>query len=531
VSIPIKNLGAIGYVADVLAHETPPNAWSNGRNVRFVDGYVERQPGHTPVYGTPSVVPNWLLPVPGLTDYHWIYASTTAVYMVNSAQVHTNITRALGAYTGDLNNNWNGGLLNGIPVINNGVDDPQMLTPPAPASDLILLTAWPANTKVKCLRPFKQFLFGMDWTESGVRYQHKVRWSNQAAAGAVPSSWDVTDPTVDTGQATLPDSGGFVLDSLPLRDVNIVYKENEVWGFQHIGGAQIFRPYRIIGEAGMLTRDCATSFYAQGLRHAVFGSDDLFIHDGNTAQSIADRRTRRWLFNQISSSNFNRCFTVANYEAQQIWFCFVPEGQTLATMALPWNWKTGTFSLPRELPGVRYISAGLINDTAVGVSWDSDVGAWDADIQVWDERLYGSAARKMLMGVPTGPTLQYLDQGNLFNGSMYNSYVERTGIPYARVDRNGEPQSDVNSRKLMTELWPRFEAAVGTQINISVGSHEDPNAGVTWKGPFPFIVGQHQKINPLVAGRFLAVKFESTANAAWKLHEYAFDVKEVGRYG
>jgi hypothetical protein len=531
-SIPIKNLGAVGYLKDVLPHQLPPNAWSEGQNVRFVDGYVERMSGHTSVYGTPTVVPNWLLPVPGLTDYYWIYASLAKVYMVDSARTHTEITRAAGGdYGGNLDVNWNGGLLNGIPVLNNGVDDPQFLNPPTPASDLALLTNWPANTKVRVLRPFKQYLFGMDWTESGTRFQHKVRWSNQAAAGAVPSSWDVTSSTVDTGQATLPDSGGFALDSLPLRDVNIVYKENEIWGFQYVGGAQVFRPYRIVSEAGMLTRDCAVTFYNKGLRHAVFGGDDLLIHDGNTAESIADRKLRRWLYSQISTSNFERCFAAPNYPMSEVWFCFVQEGQTHANLALPWNWRTGVFGTPRQLPNIRYATAGLINDGVAGTSWDSDSGSWDSDTSAWDERLYGSASKKLLMGVPTGPTLQFVDQGNQFAGTNFTAYIERVGIPYARVDRNGDPESDVNVKKLMTELWPRFEASPGTVVEIYVGSHEEVNQGVNWAGPFNFIVGTHQKINPMVQGRFLAVKFQSTANAQWKLHEYAMTVVETGRYG
>lgn len=528
-SIPIKDLGAIGLIKDMLAHQLPPNAWSDGKNIRFVDGYVERMPGNTPIYGTPGTTPNWLLPVPGLTDYYWVYCSLTKAYMVDSAQVHTDVTRLLGNYTGNLDINWNGGLINGIPVINNGVDDPQMQNPGTPATKFIKLTAWPASTTVRCMRPFKQYLFGMDWTESGTRYQHKVRWSSQAAAGAVPATWDITDATQDAGQATLPDSGGFALDSLPLRDVNIVYKENEVWGFQYVGGAQVFRGYRIVGQAGMLTRDCAVPFYSGGLKHAVLGNDDLFVHDGNTAQSIADSRLRKWFFAQISAANFERCFVVANYPAKQIWFCIVPEGQSLATLALPWNWKTGTFSPLRELTGIRYAAAGLVNDAVTGISWDSDSGVWNADTTIWDERAYGQPAQKLILPYQT-PSLQYADQGQQFAGSAYTSTIERIGLPFSKVDKQGLPEADVNTRKLMTELWPRFEAPAGTSIDIYCGAQEEVNDPVTWKGPFTFIVGQHKKINPLVSGRFLAVRFSSSANAGWKLHEYAYDVNIVGRY-
>lgn len=529
-SIPFKRLGDVGFIGDVLAHEIPPNAWSAGQNVRFTDGYVERMPGHSAVYGTPGTAPNWLLPVPATPDYLWLYASQTAVFCVDSSRAHTNITRALGAYTGNLDVNWNGGLLNGIPVINNGVDDPQVWNPPSPATDLILLPNWPANTKAKVIRPFKSYLFALDLEESGNRFPHKVRWSHAAAAGGVPSSWDVTNPAVDAGQATLPDTSGYVLDCLPLRDTNAVYKEDQIWSFQYVGGAKVFHPVRIAGEVGMLTRDCAAAFYERGLKHAVFGTDDLVVHDGNSVVSIADKLTRKWLFNQISSDNYERCFVVPNFNAREIWFCFVPQGQTLVTMVLPWSFKTGGFGMPREIPSIRFAASGIVNDSVAGISWDTDPETWESDSSTWDDRIYGQVIRKILFGIPGGPSLQYVDQGNQFNGVNYTSYVERTGIPYARVDKNGTPEADVKVRKLCTELQPRFEAPLGTQIDIYVGAHEDVNAGVTWQGPFPFIVGTHNKVNPMVAGRFLAVKFQSSENVWWKLHEYAMEVKAVGKY-
>jgi hypothetical protein len=524
-SIPFKRLGEVGFIGDVLPHELPPNAWTAGQNIRFTDGYVERMTGHIPTYGTPTTAPNWLLPVPAPIDYYWLYASTTAVHVVDSARVHTDITRLAGPYTGNLDINWNGGLLNGIPVINNGVDDPQMWLPTEPSTKLQALTAWPANTKAKVIRAFKSYLFALDLQESGNLFPHKVRWSHAAAAGAVPSSWDVSDPTVDAGQATLPDTGGYVLDALPLRDSNAVYKEDQIWSFQYVGGAKVFNPVRVANEIGMLTRDCAAQFYARGLKHAVFGADDLVVHDGNSVESIADRRVRKWLFNQLSGENYQRCFVVPNYYSREIWFCFVP-----LSLVLPWSLQSGSFGMVREMPSIRFAASGIVNDDAGAISWDSDSDPWEGDTSAWDERIYGQVIRKVLFGVPSGPSIQYADQGNQFTGVNYTSYIERVGIPFARTDDEGNPEADVNVRKLCTELQPRFEASPGTVIDIYVGAHEDVNEGVTWQGPFPFTVGVDKKINPFVVGRYLAVKFQSAANATWKLHEYALEVKAVGKY-
>ena len=529
--LSFDNVGKIGFLADVLAHELPPEAWSAGQNVRMLDGYARKMSGHGPIYGTPTVAPYWLLPVPTIVDYRWLYASLTKVYTVDSSRTHTDITRTVGGdYAATIDGNWTGGVLNGIPVINNGVDVPQMWNPASPATPLAALTAWSGTWRAGSLRPFKSFLFAVDVTEGGVRYPHKVRWSHPALPGAVPSTWDETDTTKDAGQVTLGDTGGYILDCLPLRDTNMIYKEDQVWGFQYVGGNRIFREYKLLSETGALTRDCAAPYFSGGLKHAVFGSDDLFIHDGNSAQSIADKKIRRWLFNQLSGQHFRRSFVVANYAAREIWFCFTPQGETLATMALPWSWETGVFGLPRQLPNTRFIAAGLVNDTGVSSTWDSSTGSWDVDTGLWDDRLYGQVSRRVVIGVPGGPSLQFGDTTNQFAGVNMTSSLERTGLAFIKQARDGSLKADLTVRKLVTELYPRLEAANGTVVRIYVGIQEELNQGVTWAGPFNFTVGTDKKINPLVSGRFIAVKFETITDVDWKLHGYELEIVPVGKY-
>src|ERR1044072_3998833 len=42
--LPTRGLGSVGIIKDVPATDLPPNAWSDGLNVRFNDGAVERSP-------------------------------------------------------------------------------------------------------------------------------------------------------------------------------------------------------------------------------------------------------------------------------------------------------------------------------------------------------------------------------------------------------------------------------------------------------------------------------------------------------
>ena len=135
--IPVHDIGTIGIIRDVPAHLLVPEAWSNGQNVRFQDNKVLKFKGHTTVFDPPSIVPYWALAAQTATDVFWLYAGLDKVFTVEQSGTHTDITRASGDYTGTVTDLWNGTVLAGIPVITNGIDDPQSWSPIAAATALV----------------------------------------------------------------------------------------------------------------------------------------------------------------------------------------------------------------------------------------------------------------------------------------------------------------------------------------------------------------------------------------------------------
>ena len=251
-TISVNAVGQYGVMRDMQPHELPLNAWSDSRNMHFVNGYAEKILGHSQVFNTPSIAPYFLLPVEGSSTYFWVYAGLAAVYVWDGG-VHTNLTRAVGgAYGATVDGNWTGDVLGGVPVLNNGVDDPQMWLPVSPSQPLQLLSNWPANTKCNALRAFKNYLVALDVTKAAVRSAQMVKWSHPAAAGAVPSSWDPTDATKDAGEVMLAETADFCVDCAPMRDVNIIYKENSVYAMQFVGGTNIFRFPPLFKSVGIL---------------------------------------------------------------------------------------------------------------------------------------------------------------------------------------------------------------------------------------------------------------------------------------
>lgn len=524
--IPFSETGAIGVLSGVPPHEVPAPAWTAGQNVRMVDGAVHKFLGHASVFGTPSVVPYWLLPVQTASIYYWIYPSLTKCYVTDGA-THYNITRQTASvdvdYTASALSRWNGCVLNGIPILNNGVDDPQMWLPVSTAQRLQMLSNWPASTKANIIRSFKNFLIALDVTKASTRYPYLVKWSHPADLGAVPISWNEADVTKDTGEVSLSETPDFLVDCLPLRDVNIIYKESTTWIMQYVGGAFVFRFAKLFGEFGLLTRDCASEFFG---KHFVATREDIVIHDGQQANSIFDTAERKkmaaTLFNSIDQTNISRCFTVAQFGKQELWFCYPEVGSTYCNKALVFNYKKNALGI-RDLPNLNYARSGIVSPGET-TTWDSDTATWDSDTGVWDGRIY-SATQSHILGAGTADTLLYnFDNTNTNNGTNMTSYVERTQLPLAQEN----VKSGVTQRYLLREVWPRMRAT--GPVNIYVGGQEKHNTAVTWTGPFSYNPATDNRILCRVNTPLPAIKIESTTNVHWELDGFVLDAVPAGSY-
>jgi len=527
--VSIDMLGSAGVNKDLPNWRLPPEAMTDARNMRFQENAVQRMLGDAS-YATPSADPWWLLPVPNALQHWWLYAGATDVYSMDSSGAHTNITRAVGGtYIAQLLSGWNGDVFNGLPVLNNGFDDPQSWIPAA-GNKLVKLANWPANTKCKVMRSFKNYLVALDITDASGRDPYSVFWSHEAVPGTLPSSWNVADPTVDAGRLSLAESGGFLVDCLPLKSLNIVYKEDQTHYMQYVGGPAVFNFDKVLKFDGLFARNCAKAINLKGEKHVAWMRNDMIVHDGQTTQSLGSSRMRKWIFSRVDGTNYPLSHAVVNYEKNEVWFCFPEIGNSYCNLAACWNWMEDTWTM-RDIPQVPYSTAGILPVISSSGTWDSDATAWDTDLSTWDERAYSPTAPKILMAKPgSAKSLTQAETTNQFTGANFTSYVERQDLSILGKDWRGNWMVDTSMRKLVTEVWPRVEAATGTQIDVYVGKRDNLNDSIVYSGPYPFVVGQDQKVNPLVEGRYISFKFQSAGNTFWKMTGYDFEVVATGRF-
>lgn len=517
----IGPLGEVGIVKDQAAHLLPLNAWTDGRNVSFRDGKVVRSFGYLSTL-TPGNSPFYAQYCPTATGTYWLYAGLTDVYATDVTS-HADITRSSGGpYGATANLNWTGGNLGGVPVINNGVDAPQMWLTPSLATPLAALSNWPASTICQSLRPFKNYLVALDLTESVTRYPQMVRWSHPADPGGVPASWDYTDPAYDAGRIELKETSDFLVDQMVLRDTNILYKEFSTWGMRFIGGNDIFQFFKIFDSFGALSRRCALEF--QPGQHVVFTPDDCVVHDGNSAESILQRRVRRSLFSGINSDYLSRCFVASSWLTQEVYFCYPEGSDAYCTLALVWNWKDNTLSF-RELPSITHIANGVVDFSGVSPSvWDTDSEAWDSDTTTWDFSEIRATDRRMLWTKP-GSALYGAPYGLTADSGVIDSWVIREGLGLpARQDQ----PPDFTTRKLVKRIWPHVSGDTGTTIQIYVGAKERIEAATVWYGPYPFVIGTTLWIDCLVNARLHGFQFYCSENKNWELTSFDVEYSAAG---
>jgi len=524
--IPFDNVGQHGVIEDIPDHQLPAEAWSAATNIRFNDGFAEKSLGRTEPFGTPSIVPYQLFPEEATSDFYWIYAGLNKVYVVDGT-THTNITRQTTGvdvdYAATADREWTGGQLGGITILNNGVDTPQIHNPQSPSTKLTALTNWPASTTAAVIRPFKNFLVAIDVTESGNRNPYMIRWSHPADPGTVPSSWDYTDTTKDSGRTTISMNGGFLVDCGQMRDSFIIYGENSTQTMRFIGGQNIFQFREIFADSGIFARRCWADFDG---KHCVLTTDDLIVHDGVNKESIGDKRVRNTLFNTLkSATNSSRTFLRNDQAANEILVCY-PEGSDLfPTKALVWNYRHNTFGY-RDLPGTMDINFDVV-DSSVSSVWDTDLGTWDSDPDVWDTKNYSPTKRSLLLADTANTKILELNTTNQDIGVSFTSTLERKGLAIVGKGRDGRAKVDLNTVKRINRIYPNITGN-GT-VNVYLGTQDIIGGAVTYGAAQPFVIGTDRKIDTRSTARIHAIKFESTGDVDWKLHGYDLELSVIGR--
>lgn len=512
----VSKVNPIGFVKDLPPHQVPPEAWTGGVNVHCRDGIPERILGYADIFGDPGQPPIWLLPVLTPAIAWWIYGTGPAALdqglWVTDGTAHSDITPVGGIDYSTKQNPFTGTVFNGVPVINWGVNDPPVFWDLNAGNPAQTLPGWPANTTVEAMRGFKNYLIGMNVTDTGNTIEDTIIWSDSADPGTLPNEW-IPAPANDAGFLALAAEPGPIVDGVTLRNQFLLFKNNSTWSLDFIGGTFIFALRNLFKTTGVISRNCAAEF--QG-RVVCFADGDITITDGHSTDSIIDRRMRRYIFSQISSTNFRNSF-VAHYAGRrEMWFCFPTANNEYADQAAVWDYEQNKWTI-RELFETPYAVAGVVPETG-SISWDSDPDSWDSDSTVWNEANFNPVLDNLVLADPdTGFTAA--DQGQDFaDGALITGRFERDSLDF------GTPLEV----KTIRSVWLQITGVTGDIIECRVGGQMDIDDPISWSAVVQFEIGVDRKIDVFATGRFLSFTFQSQGGSAWKHSGFQPEFGTVG---
>jgi hypothetical protein len=504
----------LGLILDAPGWDLPPGAFTDSRNVRYRDGAAEKIRGHSQAFGDLSATANWIETITDGTNVFYVYADLGNIYATDGT-THSLISTI--SYSAGVNLSWSGGHYHGYLVLTDGVLDPQTWEPGLSnkVAGMDSTAGWPASTKCEIIRPFKDFIVAMKVTEAGAYNPRLLRWSESALAGNLPTTWDYTDPANDSGRVELGQTTDLLVDCLPLRDVNMVYKEQHTWIMEFIGGSSVFAFRQVFSQAGMLTQNCAAVFES---RHFLVTDHDVIVHDGNDATSILDKKARRWLFNVLDSDNYSRSFVVGDYRNREMLFCFPQQGRSFANLALVWSWQDGSIYI-RDLgtPMTHGVSGFLPSATAQ--TFDASSGSFEGETRDFDEQQY-QASEQYIIFTDSAATKAYQnDDGEDFDGTSMSVYMERENLPLTK---------DISLFKRVMRVYPRVLGTQGDTIAIKIGMRDSLDGTVTWSSPQTFTIGTDYKVEFRESSRLFDIRFDYTGSNPLRVFGYEVEFEPEG---
>jgi hypothetical protein len=414
--------------------------------------------------------------------------------------------------------------LNGVLVINSlssgpwywpGPGDPDV-RPVEP------LPGWDPTWRCTYMIAHRYGLFALGMTEGVDYFPYKLRWSNSAQEGALPTSWDPTDLSKDAGDDILGETPGLIVGGARVRGQLYIIKEDAIYRARRVDGQYIYAIERLQGTIGTT----APKGWAevQGAL-MVFTSTDVLVFDGQRQSSLSDGTVRESIFSRIRDVWWERSELFYHAPTEQLFVATVAEGDRLSdahvllTKGSAWGHRT-----LRQALG---FDSAFIKGSATNPTWDeldgsgnlrwTTGGTWDEQTDGnWDRGVYRSSVPDIIVYesnglLPTDPGVRYwvsafIQSRNLYSdGRAKNCTARRVGLPI-----NG-----ARGLAMVTDVW--FELAGDKPMQFRIGAQEVKDGTITWSPYYTSDPSTRVHLDPRLTGRFLAWELSSQADTRWEL--------------
>lgn len=483
-----------------VATDLPP--WAVGKdfftqsdNILYRLAVAERAPSFGAVYDPPSVNPIILLNTQVDGTNFWVYCSDNDQFVVESTN-HTDITHLSGLITQTDISKLSLGLLNNVPFFNNAVDEPQYWTGDV-GDQFVDLPDWTATETAAFMTAhrFHLFAFGIDGPAGD--FPNQLKWSDAAAPGNVPASWTPAASN-EAGDNTLSDTPGALVSALNLRNLLAIYKTGSIHAAEYVGGQEIYSFRTLFTQAGALARHSVADVNG---KHFVVTDGDIILQDGVNIQSIAQDRRKRFFFNSLDQSNFQKHFAVYYRAKNEVWLCFPEAGNDVCTRAMIYDVAHDSWG-DRELSNISFGAPGIVNDTAPDETWDADTEVWDADTTVWNQQNFSAAEEMLVFAESITPDFLQVDTGS----TSLLAVLAKHSMDFDTPERF----------KFIKRVHLRIEGATDIDFSLRIGGQATTEDAIAWCTAVT-VNSNTGFANVLCMGRFISVEISATTDKPFKI--------------
>lgn len=534
-SLPkLRQLDKFGVITDVDPFDLPIGAWSMGINVRFEDGKVTSAPVWRDV-GDHLTNPNpRFVYVANRAD------SSTSIFVgsmngqaaewTSSAQVNVSPT---GYTPVEVEATWSGATLAEVVYLNREDRVPWSMRPTETIFKAV--PGWNASWRAKLIRAYASSIVALNITKGAARYPTMVKTSDIVTdPGVEPPSWDETSPTTNATENLLTEMNGEIVEAQQLGDSLLLYSNSETWRMTADGSDNVYSYRKLPFSAGAIGTNCVVEV---NNRHYVFGTDDLWMHDGISMQSIADGKVRKWVFKNLNAKKADRFFTSYNPQHKTISFHFVSNDQFVkfnglgCNRAAVYNIPNGTWSFD-DCPLV--LGSGYAKVSLDTLTWENVTATWETMGGSWADLEDGFKRSMIYIGEQADSLSAQMYARDYYGaGATLTSPVDLTASQGALLLRDGMDldELDINLRgyKIILALYPqgRLETSAAP-LSFTFGVSDYPNQNVVMSAPQTYDAMENYKLDFTAAGRFLSMRIEYPDYKTMTLSGIDVDLETLG---
>jgi len=532
--LPIRGLSDVGVVTDIDPASLPISAYTRAKNVRFDEGAVLRSPVFRTVKASLGFNPRFVYGVNPITGYSTVVIATDTY----DIQEYSNgsLTDRSGSIsaTSATDLTWTGTTLANIVYINRSDKVPSYKL--IGGTNFAALSNWDSNWRSDSLRSYGDFLLGLNMYEGSTNYGTRVRWSNIATANAIPDSWDATDTTKSAGFNDLVQMQSPIIDGATLGTNFIIYSKTDVYLMEFVGGTFIFNFRKIFSDIGIINQNCAIEVDS---KHYVFADNDIYVHDGNSRQSIVDQRVKNYIFGGLDTSKTNICFVARHPELEEIYFCYHSgddmaefTSSTKCNRAAVYNYKNNTWSF-LDLPNVVAATIANVNSSATyansTASYEAIGGSYWSQQANFDTHCIFVGQDNSTDGITSDKMygLDLSDAGSLSfaldSEATKAPLLERTGIDLDEV-------ASISGYKVINKIYPQITTGNSNKaFAFNFGAADLIDNSPNYEATVTYTTNTDHKIDSRAAGRYLSYKLTTTDNKDFSFIGFDMDMLTTGR--